>query len=300
HADDGYAAGDRVLRDSLTGVGVTRISGILNGTCNFLLSEMLSSGRDYDQVLAEAQALGYAEADPTLDVSGADAAQKAAILAAIGFSADLDYSKVRVRGVEEVGLIDLRLADRLGFRIKLIAESKVTSEGVVCRVAPTALPIGHPLAGVDGSLNMVRVEGDPVGAIVMSGPGAGAGPTASAVMGDISLLFAADAGTPFGGAGHHERRSFVAPNDNEKASWFLRVRLLDQPGALAKLSEALAAEDVSIDKLLQDSADDQGASPVAIVTHPCARANMDRATARLKSLEASIDEARLIRIDTGV
>ncbi|MEN8877259.1 MAG: homoserine dehydrogenase, partial [Hyphomonas sp.] len=176
----------RVLRDSLAGVEIKRVAGILNGTCNFLTTEMLATGRAYDEVLAEAQKLGYAEADPTLDVSGMDAAHKAAILSAIAFSADLDFSKVEVSGVDGVELLDLRLADRLGLRIKLIAEGVLTDEGVVCRVEPMALPVSHPLARIDGSLNTVRIEGDPVGAVTLTGPGAGAGPTASAVMGDVA------------------------------------------------------------------------------------------------------------------
>ena len=140
----------RVLRDSLVGTELKRVSGILNGTCNFITSTMLETGRAYEEVLAEAQKRGYAEADPTLDVSGMDAAHKAAILSAIAFSADLDFSKVEVRGIEEIGLLDLRLADRLGLRIKLIAEGVLTRAGVVCRVEPMALPHAHALARVDG------------------------------------------------------------------------------------------------------------------------------------------------------
>ena len=179
----------RVLRDSLAGVEIKRVSGILNGTCNFLTTTMLETGRSYDDVLEEAQKLGYAEADPTLDVSGMDAAHKAAILSAIAFSADLDFSKVSVSGVDQIDLLDLKLADRLGFRIKLIAEGLLTDAGVVCRVEPMALSANHPLARVNGSLNTVRIEGDPVGAITLTGPGAGAGPTASAVMGDVAKMF---------------------------------------------------------------------------------------------------------------
>jgi len=149
----------RALRDSLAGVAVQRVSGILNGTCNYLTTEMLSSGRRYDDVLADAQALGYAEADPTLDVSGLDAAHKAAILSAIAFSADIDFDKVAVSGVEGLDLLDLKFAERLGYTVKLIAEGVMTPDGVVCRVEPKALKQDHPLAQVHGSLNTVRVEG---------------------------------------------------------------------------------------------------------------------------------------------
>ncbi len=287
----------RVLRDSLTGVAIKRVTGILNGTCNFLTTEMLETGRSYDEVLAEAQRLGYAEADPTLDVSGMDAAHKAAILASIAFTADLDFEKVSVAGVDTIELLDLSLADRLGLRIKLIAEGDLTESGVVCRVAPLALPLDHPLARVNGSLNTVRVEGDPLGSVTLTGPGAGPGPTASAVMGDVSKLFTPMARSPFGRADHHTVRQFTTAAPTERSAFFLRVKLADRPGALASLTEALAAKNVSVDKLLQDSADTSGASPVAIVTHVCSRGEMDAAVERLSSLETLIGAPQVIQIE---
>lgn len=289
----------RVLRDSLAGVDVRRVTGILNGTCNFLLSEMLSTRRPYEVVLAEAQRLGFAEADPTLDVSGMDAAHKAAILAAIAFSADLDFSKVAVRGVEEVELLDLDLADRLGLRIKLIAEGKLTDDGVVCRIEPVALPVGHPLARVNGSLNTVRIEGDPLGAVTLTGPGAGPGPTASAVMGDVAKLFNPIARPAFGRAEHHDVRAFITPRLNEKSAFFLRIRLADRAGALAELTEALAESGVSVDKLLQDSADEQGAAPVAIVTHVCSKQEINEASERLRSLPSNVGQPQIMAIEAS-
>lgn len=289
----------RVLRDSLAGTEVTRVSGILNGTCNFITSTMLETGRSYEDVLEEAQKRGYAEADPTLDVSGMDAAHKAAILSAIAFSADLDFSKVSVRGIEDIGLLDLRLADRLGFRIKLIAEGVLTDAGVVCRVEPMALTAGHALARIDGSLNSVRVEGDPLGAVVLTGPGAGSGPTASAVMGDVAKLFRPAIRNAFGRAEHHVAQPFIKGGQDEISPFFLRVRLTDKPGTLAALTEALAEEGVSVDKLLQDSADDTGASPVAVVTHRCSRAQALSAIVRIEALGVTVEAPRLIRIETA-
>lgn len=290
----------RVLRDSLTGVAIQRVSGILNGTCNYLTTQMLETGRSYDEVLEEAQRLGYAEADPTLDVSGMDAAHKAAILASIAFTADLDFSKVSVKGVDTVELMDLLLADRLGLRIKLIADGILTDDGVVCRVAPLAMPVDHPLARVNGALNTVRVEGEPLGAVTLTGPGAGPGPTASAVMGDIAKLFSPTARSPFGRAAHHQSRSFVAAESAERSAFFLRVRLADRSGALASLTEALAAHGVSVDKLLQESADDSDVSPVAIVTHVCSRGDIDAATAQVSQLEASVGAPQVIPIDAAM
>ena len=290
----------RVLRDSLSGVAVKRVTGILNGTCNYLTTQMLETGRSYEAVLDEAQRLGYAEADPTLDVSGMDAAHKAAILASIAFTADLDFDKVSVSGIDSVELLDLVLADRLGLRIKLITEALLTDAGVICRVAPMALPLAHPLARVDGALNTVRVEGDPLGAVTLTGPGAGAGPTASAVMGDIAKLFTPTARSPFGRAPHHKVRQFVAGKADERNAYFMRVKLADRPGALAALSEALAAHGVSVDKLLQDSADETGASPVAIVSHVCTRGEIDAASARVAALDTIIGAPQVIPIDLSV
>ncbi len=287
----------RTLRDSLSGIEVTRVSGILNGTCNFLTSQMLSTGRDYADVLAEAQKLGFAEADPTLDVSGTDAAHKIAILSAIAFSANLDFSKVSISGVEALDLIDLTFAERLGYTVKLIAEGVLTEGGVVCRVEPKVLEASHPLAQINGSLNSVRVEGNPLGAVVMTGPGAGGGPTASAVMGDISKLFRTGRRSAFGHAAHHPTRDFIVPDDAESAPWFLRTQLADVSGALASLTDTLAQAGVSIDKLMQDSADAQGTAPVAIVTHRCPRSNMAQAVNQLAQLSSIAGKPRLIRIE---
>ncbi|MEM8539281.1 MAG: ACT domain-containing protein, partial [Pseudomonadota bacterium] len=182
----------------------------------------------------------------------------------------------------------------------LITEGLLTEGGVVCRVAPMAMPIDHPLARVDGALNTVRVEGDPLGAVTLTGPGAGPGPTASAVMGDIAKLFTPAARSPFGRADHHTVRGFVAAKSNESGAFFLRVKLADQPGVLASLTEALAAHNVSVNKLLQDSAAEDGASPVAIVTHVCSRGDIDAAANRAAALETIVGTPQVIAIDAAV
>lgn len=286
----------RVLRDALAGVETRRIAGILNGTCNYLLTEMLASGRGYGELLAEAQRLGYAEADPTLDVSGMDAAHKIAILSSIAFSADIDFSQVSVTGVDRLDLLDLQLADRMGYRIKLIAEGLLTAEGVTCSVAPRALPREHVLARVDGTLNTVRLESPAFQELVLTGRGAGAGPTASAVLGDLSDLFDRPARDAFGHARHHSKRRFVTPSPSAFSAWFMRVRLLDRRGALASLSEALAEANVSVDKLIQDSASD-GAAPIAIATHPCSRAEIATALASLATLPDVADPPHVMVIE---
>lgn len=287
----------RAVRDSLTGVRIERVVGILNGTCNYLTSTMLASERDYEDVLAEAQELGYAEADPTFDVSGLDAAHKGAILAAMAFSAEIDFTKVSVRGVEHISLLDLKLAKKLGYTIKLVVESYLTNEGVVCRVNPKALPNEHELANVNGSLNVVRVEGSPVGAVTFSGPGAGGGPTASAVLGDIAKLFTPTKSHPFGQATHHRVRKFVNEHENSQYRFYLRIKLKDTPGALAEVTEALAEQGVSVDQLIQEGANKNGESPVAIITHASPKQSIEKAIDQIAKIPVCIKQPRQILVE---
>lgn len=287
----------RAVRDSLTGVRIERVVGILNGTCNYLTSTMLASERDYEDVLAEAQELGYAEADPTFDVSGLDAAHKGAILAAMAFSAEIDFTKVSVRGVEHISLLDLKLAKKLGYTIKLVVESYLTNEGVVCRVNPKALPNEHELANVNGSLNVVRVEGSPVGTVTFSGPGAGGGPTASAVLGDIAKLFTPTRSHPFGQAKHHRVRKFVNEDENSQYCFYLRIKLKDTPGALAEVTEALAEQGVSVDQLIQEGANQNRESPVAIITHASPKQSIDKAIDQIAKIPVCIEQPRQILVE---
>ena len=287
----------RAIRDSLAGVRIERVVGILNGTCNYLTTTMLSTGRNYNDVLAEAQKLGYAEADPTLDISGLDAAHKGAILSAMAFSAEIDFSKVSVGGVEKIELIDLKLANKLGYTIKLIVEGYLRETGVVCLVHPKALPNSHELASIGGSLNVVRIEGYPVGAVTFSGPGAGGGPTASAVLGDIAKLFTPTKSHAFGQANHHHTRKFVNEDNVAKGCFYLRIMLQDTPGALAELTEALAEQGVSVDKLLQEGADEKGVSSVAIITHQSPKQAIETAIEHIAKIPVCCDQPRHILVD---
>ena len=287
----------RAIRDSLAGVRIKRVSGILNGTCNYLTTTMLNSDREYSDVLAEAQRLGYAEADPTMDVSGLDAAHKGAILAAMAFSAEIDFAKVSVSGVEKIELLDLKLASKLGYTIKLIVEGYLKDDSVVCRVNPKALAHSHELASIGGSLNVVRIEGTPVGAVTFSGPGAGGGPTASAVLGDIAKLFTPTVTHAFGQAGHHRTRHFVEEDNSSEACFFLRVKLKDTSGALADLTEALAEQGVSVDKLIQEGADEQGISPVAIITHKSPIQAIENAIAHIERIPVCCGQPRHIMVE---
>lgn len=289
----------RALRNSLSGTVVSRVSGILNGTCNYILSEMLRTGAPYETVLADAQRLGYAESDPYLDVSGMDAAHKVLILASIAFGARPDFSQVSVEGVSEIESMDITLANKFDYRIKLVAEAFRSNGGVKCRVAPVLVQKEHPLAQINGPLNAVVVEGEPVGRLTFTGPGAGAGPTAAAVMGDLARLFEGPATSPFGKpAGDLAAIITATKSDADQASFFIGASLADRPGVFAALTEQLAEAGVSIDKLIQDSAGDSGAAPVAIMTHPCARSAVEGALAKVAALKITADAPRLLRIES--
>ena len=294
----------RAIRNSLSGMHVTRVAGILNGTCNYILSEMLRTGAAYETVLAEAQRLGYAEADPYLDVSGMDAAHKVLILASIAFGARPEFGEVQVQGVSAIEAMDITLANKFDYRIKLVAEAfraptGRTKNGVVCRVAPALVRLDHPLAQVNGPLNSVVVEGEPVGRLTFTGPGAGAGPTAAAVMGDLARLFEGVAMPPLGMPAAELKPLIAQPDaSRDQGSFFIGARLADRPGVFADLAEALGEAGVSIDKLIQDSAGDTGAAPIAIMTHPCARAAVEQALARVADARIMADAPRLIRIET--
>ncbi len=289
----------RAVKNSLSGVIVSRVSGILNGTCNYILSEMLRTGAAYETVLHEAQRLGYAESDPYLDVSGMDAAHKILILASIAFGAQPNFDQVQVEGVDKIDATDITLANKFDYRIKLVAEAFRTKDAVHCRVAPVLVRLDHPLAQVNGPLNAVVVEGEPVGRLTFTGPGAGSGPTAAAVMGDLARLFEGPATPPLGKTAR-ELAPLIAIADSatDQGSFFIGAKLADKPGMFAALTEELGEAGVSIDKLIQESAGDTGAAPVAILTHPCPRAAAEKAMAKIAELKITADTPRLIRIET--
>jgi homoserine dehydrogenase len=289
----------RAIRNSLSGVIVQRVSGILNGTCNYILSEMLRTGAAYESVLADAQRLGYAESDPYLDVSGIDAAHKVLILASIAYGARPDFSQVQVEGVDKIEAMDITLANKFDYRIKLVAEAFRANGGVRCRVAPVLVQKEHPLAQINGPLNAVVVEGEPVGRLTFTGPGAGAGPTAAAVMGDLARLFEGPAMPPLGKPAKELAALITtAKGSADQGSFFIGAKLADKPGMFAALTEELAEASVSIDKLIQESAGDTGAAPVAIMTHPCPRASIEKALAKVADLKITTDTPRLLRIET--
>jgi homoserine dehydrogenase len=285
----------KAIKESLAGCRTQAIAGILNGTSNFILSEMEDSGRSFTEVLAEAQRLGYAEADPSMDVGGADAAHKLAILAAIAFGAQPDFAHVQVDGIEAITLTDIRMAGKLGYRIKLVARAAATADGLAMRVRPTLLPLDHPLASVNGSLNALVVDAEPVGRLSFVGRGAGAGPTAASVASDLMDLANGGGGAPFGRA-FAALLPAAAATPPDHGQYYLRFLVSDRPGVVAAVSDRLAREQISIESFLQ-APPASAVVPIVLTTQTCLREALNRAVAAIAALEFELEPPLVLAIE---
>lgn len=286
----------KALREGMTANEVTRVSGILNGTCNYILTEMEETGAAFADVLADAQRLGYAEADPEADVGGFDAAHKLALLSAIAFGHEVDFDSVEITGIERVAAEDIEFAGELGYRIRLLGVAEQTQAGVSQRMRPCLTPRNSPLGKIEGVTNAVMIEGDAIGSTMLTGPGAGGGPTASAVIADIVDAVRGNTPPTFGLSSGN---GLSAPNPSIKGAdhgeFYLRLSLKDQPGALAEVATALGAEGVSIHRMRQYEHDGD-AAPVAIVTHDTGEGNLSRAITRIAGLDVSLAPPVSMRI----
>jgi homoserine dehydrogenase len=274
----------KALKESVAGSRANAIAGILNGTCNYILTEMESSGRSFEAVLAEAQRMGYAEADPTMDVGGFDAAHKLTILSAIAFGTRPDYEHVRIQGIEQVSLTDIRLSGKLGYRIKLLAKASVANGAVEMHVRPALLAFDHPLANVGSSLNALVVDAEPAGQLTFIGRGAGEGPTAASVASDLIDLAEGRAGHAFG---RPLSQLAAAPRatPTETGRFYLRLLVTDRPGVVAAISDRLAHEDISIESFLQMPEHEGPAVPIVLTTQSCARTKVEAAVAAMEALD---------------
>ncbi|MGH8873708.1 MAG: homoserine dehydrogenase [Acidimicrobiia bacterium] len=286
----------RPLSESLAGERLTRVLGIVNGTTNYILTSMEEESRTYQAVLAEAQRLGYAEADPTADVSGADAAAKAAILASLAFGTWVGSDRVHREGIESIQLRDLAFARRLGYVVKLLAVAEETPDGVGARVHPALVPATHPLASVRGAYNAVFVEGPAVGRLLFSGPGAGGEPSATAVLGDVI-----EAARELVSGVQVAPRVRFAPGKlvdfaDARTKWYLRVEVVDRPGVLAQIAGVFGSHDVSIMSVWQEGRGD-GAT-VLLVTHDAPESSHRAAVEELGGLEVVQQVAATIRVVT--
>jgi homoserine dehydrogenase len=286
----------KMLREALVGEDVVGVSGILNGTCNYILTEMESGGRAFADVLAEAQRLGYAEADPTMDVGGFDAAHKITILAALAFGAAPNYAAAEVEGIDKVELLDIKLARELGYRIRLVASARAGEGGVAVRVHPALAPLGHPLAETAGPLNALFIEGRRIGRIFIQGPGAGAGPTAAAVAADIADVMTGAVRPTFQAAATRLKPLAGLDAAHLSARAYLRAMVKDQPGAIAAVSETLAETGVSIDSFLQRPVQDAGGVPIVLTTHATTEAVLLGAVGRIEALPQVLERPKMLRI----
>lgn len=286
----------RPLTETLAGEQVDRVLGIVNGTTNFILTSMADEGVGYEEALAEAQRLGYAEADPTADVSGADAAAKAAILAGLAFGTWVAPDRLHAEGITAIRAADFRAADELGFVIRLLAVAERRSDGVSARVHPLMLPVDHPLAAIRGATNAIYIEGASVGELLFAGPGAGGEPTATAVLGDVI-----DAARVHLSGSRVAPRIRVEPGDvvdfgTVDTQWYVRLEVVDSPGVLAQIAGAFSEAGVSILSVRQEGRGDS--ATLLLVTHTAPEAAQQAAVETLRSLAAVESIASVIRVES--
>ena len=287
----------KTLREGLAGNRLRRVYGILNGTSNYILTTMRESGREFAEVLAEAQKLGYAEADPSFDIDGIDAAHKLAILASVGFGRPVDLAGVYTEGIRHVSRLDIDYAEELGYRIKLLGIARLTETGLEQRVHPCMVPRATPIAAVEGVYNAVVAEGDFVGRVVLEGRGAGAMPTASAVTADLVDIAAGRRTFPFGipTADLHAIPAVLI--ERHQSAYYTRLMVVDRPGVIADIAAALRDEDVSLEAMIQRGRAPGEAVPVVLTTHITVEAAMRRALARIGQLKTVLEPPRMIRIE---
>lgn len=294
----------KALREGLTANRIQWIAGIINGTTNFILSEMRDKGLDFDVVLKEAQRLGYAEADPTFDIEGIDAAHKATIMSAIAFGVPVQFDKACVEGITKLQATDIQYAEQLGYRIKLLGITKRTPQGIELRVHPTLIPAKRLIANVEGAMNAVLVQGDAVGATLYYGKGAGSEPTASAVIADLvditrlatadpehrvpHLAFQPDAMTD----------TPILPMSEVTTSYYLRMQVADLPGVLADVTRILADSSISIDAMLQkEPAEGETRADIIMLTHQTQEKNIVAAIQKIEALSTVVSEVTKIRLE---
>ncbi len=285
----------KALTEGLAGNEITRVMGVMNGTCNYMLTRMQNDGLSYDAVFKECEELGYLEADPTLDVGGIDAGHKLAILSAIAFGTQVDFDALTIEGIERVTIEDIEQAADMGYRIKLLGVAQMSGRGLEARMTPCLVPASSPLGQLEGPTNMVVLEGDSVGQIVLRGAGAGEGPTASAVMGDVCDI-ARGLNLPVFGVPAAELKPVAKSNQASPSSYYIRMELFDKPGALARVATVMGDAGISIDRMRQYGHSSENA-PVLIVTHKAAKDALDTALAALPGTGVLASEPVALRIE---
>ena len=294
----------KALREGLSANRIEWIAGIINGTTNFILSEMRDKGLDFNTVLKEAQRLGYAEADPTFDIEGIDAAHKATIMSAIAFGVPMQFAQAHVEGITKLSAVDIKYAEQLGYRIKLLGITKKNPNGIELRVHPTLVPTKRLLANVEGAMNAVQVHGDAVGTTLYYGKGAGSEPTASAVIADLVDVTRLQTADPENRVPHLAfqpdalQNIPILPMAEVTTSYYLRLAVADQAGVLAEITRILAAHGVSIDALLQkEAAEGESQTDLVILTHETKEKNLMAALSEIQDLKTVMGEIVKIRLE---
>lgn len=293
----------KTIRESLVGNRIQSISGILNGTCNYILSKITNEGVSFADALSEAQAEGFAEADPTLDIEGFDTAHKLAILSSIAYGTEINLNDIYVEGISKITAMDIEFADQSGYRIKLLAITKFTGSAVEARVHPTMIPFSNPLSNVNGSLNAVTISGDAVDDMMLYGHGAGMMPTASAAISDTidiarDLLYGTNSRVPMLSFQAEQIRKIpIQPIEEISTHYYIRFSAMDQPGVLSKISGILGDHKISIKSVHQTERKLNGAVPIFMLTHRAKEAEIQKALSKISALDVITDAPSLIRIE---
>lgn len=292
------------IKENLCANRFSSIFAILNGTCNYILSRMTNEGDDFSVVLKDAQAQGFAEADPTFDIEGIDTAHKLALLISLCFGTTVRFEEIYTEGISGISADDIRFAKDFGYKIKLLAIGKADEGGIEARVHPTMIPLHYPLADVDGAFNAVRLVGDFVGPVMLYGAGAGMDATASAVMGDVmaiarNLRSGAVTRTPaMAYRPEHIGRLPIKPMDEIVSQFYLRFTTVDRPGVLAQIAGALGRQGISIASMIQPERHEDEAVPIVLMTHEAREASVRSALAEIDGLDMVREKSRLIRIES--
>ena len=290
----------KTLREGLGGAEISRVFGILNGTCNYILTQMQKEGRSFEDCLKEAQKLGYAEADPTFDIGGFDTAHKIAILASLAFGAEVDADAVYVEGIQTITLDDLRAADDLGYRVKLLGVAVKTETGIEQRVHPTMVPKGSVIGEIDGVTNAVAINSDALD-LTLVGPGAGGAATASAVVADLVDLASGRRVAPFGRGSSQLTKAVRAPMQRHEGGYYIRLAAVDKPGTAATIAGRMAEQGISLESIVQHRRDKtkspESPAPVILITYATSEDAMRRALDAIKKDGVLAETPQVIRIE---
>lgn len=287
----------KAIREGLVGNRISSLHGILNGTCNYILTAMRETGRAFDDVLTEAQELGYAEADPSFDVDGVDAAHKLAILTSLAFGVQIRFDDVSVEGIRQISPADIEFAQEIGYKIKLLGLAERTDEGVFQRVHPVMVPMSAPIASVEGVFNAVVTEGDFVGTTVLEGRGAGDGPTASAVAADLIDIAAGRGGPAFGVPAGSLETVPTLSLDRHVGAYYVRLVVIDEPGVMAEITAILRDGNISLENVIQRGRDPGAPVSVVLTMHEAVEAAMQSALVKIGALDTVVEPPHFIRIE---